>query len=87
MQYLKLYLLLINAAGFVLMLADKHLARKRAIRIPEATLMGMAILGGSLGVLLGMYTARHKTRKPRFFIGVPVIFVLQIIVGVLIYFQ
>lgn len=67
------------------MLADKHKARKKKWRIPEATLIGAAVLGGSLGVLLGMYTARHKTRHLKFAIGVPVILAVQIVAGLLIY--
>lgn len=76
------YLLLINAAGFLLMLADKYKARKNRWRIPEAALMAVAALGGSVGSLLGMYTVRHKTRHPKFTIGIPVILALQILVSV-----
>ena len=78
MKELIIYLLLINAASFLLMLSDKRKARKNRYRIPEIVLLGSAALGGSLGSLAGMYTARHKTRKPLFFIGIPVILVLQI---------
>lgn len=76
------YLLLINAAGFLLMLADKYKARKNRWRIPEAALMAVAALGGSVGSLLGMYTVRHKTRHPKFTIGIPVILALQILASV-----
>ena len=62
---LLLYLVIINAAGFGLMLADKRKAKKNLWRIPEATLMTVAALGGSVGSLLGMYTVRHKTRHPK----------------------
>ena len=70
---LLLYLVTINAAGFVLMLADKHKAKKKLWRIPEATLMTVAALGGSVGSLLGMYTVRHKTRHPKFAVGIPLL--------------
>ena len=70
---LLLYLVTINAAGFVLMLADKHKAKKKLWRIPEATLMTVAVLGGSVGSLLGMYTVRHKTKHPKFTIGIPLL--------------
>lgn len=79
MKPLLVYLFLINALGFVLMLADKHKAKKNLWRIPEATLMGVAAIGGSLGSLMGMYLARHKTRHLKFTVGVPVILALQII--------
>lgn len=73
-----LYLLLINALGLLLMLIDKKKAKKGAWRIPEATLMGIAAIGGSLGVLAGMKLCRHKTKHPKFFVGVPVIIALQV---------
>ena len=72
------YLLLINAIGFLLMLVDKRKARKNLWRIPEATLFLSAALGGSIGALAGMYTFRHKTKHPKFTVGIPVILVLQI---------
>jgi len=79
MKYLLLYLLLINAVSFFLMLADKQKARKNRWRIPEATLMAFAALGGSLGSLTAMYLFRHKTRHPKFTIGVPAFLVLHLI--------
>ena len=78
MKYLILYLLLINALAFVLMLVDKQKARRNLWRIPESTLMLSAALGGSIGALCGMYTFRHKTKHPKFTIGVPAILVIQI---------
>ena len=85
MKYLILYFLIINALGFLLMLADKHKARKNKWRIPEATLMGVAALGGSIGSLLGMYTARHKTRHLKFTVGIPLILIAQLAGAYLIY--
>ena len=79
MKLLLLYLIIIYAAAFVLMLADKIKARKNAWRIPEATLMGVAAIGGSLGGFLGMRLCRHKTKHPKFFIGLPVLLVLHIV--------
>ena len=73
------YLLTINAAGFFSMLADKHKARKNLWRIPERVLMTVAVLGGSAGILLGMYTARHKTKHLKFTLGVPLILAAQVI--------
>lgn len=78
MKYLMIYLLLINAAGLLLMRADKLKARKNAWRIPEATLMGIATVGGSLGILAGMRLFRHKTLHPKFSIGVPALLALQV---------
>ena len=67
------------------MLYDKYLAKNNLWRIPEKTLLGVAILGGSLGCLLGMYTVRHKTKHLKFTIGVPVILAVQILIGFLFY--
>ena len=77
MDILLLYLLTVNALSLYFMLADKCKARKNAWRIPEATLMGLAASGGSLGAWLGMQLFRHKTRHPKFFIGIPLLLVLQ----------
>ena len=59
-QILPLYLITINAAGFLLMLVDKLKAKRGAWRIPEATLIAVAAAGGSIGSLIGMYLFRHK---------------------------
>lgn len=82
LKLLIVYLLLINAVTFVLMLADKHKAKKKLWRIPEATLMMSAFLGGSVGALAGMYTFRHKTKHPKFTIGVPAILIAQVALAV-----
>lgn len=76
-QVLSYYLLLINAVGFLIMCIDKLLAKKQARRVPERTLLWVAALGGSFGSLLGMMLARHKTRKPKFYITVPLLLALQ----------
>ena len=80
-----LYLLIVNAISFLFMLADKHYARKNRRRIPEAVLMGIAFIGGSIGALLGMYTVRHKTRKPLFYLGIPFFIFLHLIAAFYIF--
>ena len=80
-----LYFLTINALGFLLMLVDKHKARKNRWRIPEATLMGIAALGGSIGSLMGMYTVRHKTKHPKFTVGIPLILIVQLTAAYFVY--
>ena len=82
MKFILLYLLIINAAGFLFMLADKWKAKKNRWRIPEATLMIVAALGGSIGSLLGMYTVRHKTKHLKFTLGIPLILAVQIVAAV-----
>ena len=74
-----LYLLIVNAVAFLLMLVDKRCAQKKLWRIPESTLMMSAAIGGSIGALAGMYTFRHKTKHPKFTLGVPAILVVQIL--------
>lgn len=81
MKLLLVYLLIINAAAFVLMLADKWKAKKNRWRIPEATLMGVAALGGSIGALAGMYLVRHKTQHPKFTLGIPLILAVQMVIA------
>lgn len=76
---LHIYLLIINATGFLLMLIDKQKARKKHWRIPESVLLGIAFIGGSIGALLGMYAVHHKTRKPLFFLGIPFFVFLHVI--------
>ncbi len=73
-----IYLLVVNALGFAVMLYDKHMARNNLWRIPEATLFGIAVIGGSLGCWIGMYVARHKTKHLQFVIGMPTIILVQI---------
>lgn len=87
MELILLYLLLVNAAGFILMLVDKAKARKNKWRIPEATLLAVALVGGSIGSLIGMKTVRHKTKKPVFYIGIPFIIALQVLLAVIILIQ
>ena len=79
MDFLLFYLLTVNAAGFVSMLADKYKAKKNLWRIPEATLLTIALIGGSIGSLAGMYTVRHKTKHLKFTLGIPLILIGQIL--------
>lgn len=76
-----LYLLIINALGLLIMLVDKEKAKKHLWRIPESTLLTVAALGGSVGCYAGMRVFHHKTRKPKFYIGIPVIFAVQVLVA------
>ena len=77
-QILTAYLVLVNAAALALMLVDKQKARRGAWRIPEVTLMGVALIGGSLGAITGMYLFRHKTRHLKFTLGLPLILAVQV---------
>lgn len=77
------YLIFMNILAFLLMANDKQRARHKKWRIPEKTLFLTAILGGSIGSILGMQIFRHKTRHTAFVIGMPCILVIQIILAVL----
>lgn len=79
MKLFQIYLLLINALAFLLMLIDKYKAKKNLWRIRESTLLLIAAIGGSIGALAGMYTFRHKTKHLKFTLSIPVILVLQIV--------
>ena len=85
MKYFLVYLLIFNALGFVLMLADKRRARRKMYRVPEAILFCVACFGGAFGVLGGVYAAHHKTRHPSFTIGIPVIIAIQLLLALAAY--
>lgn len=84
MRNIIIYLCVINAIAFLLYGLDKQKAKRHKWRIPEATLLGVAFLGGSIGAFLGMQVFHHKTRKAKFYIGVPLIFFLHVIGSYLI---
>lgn len=79
-----IYLLLINLIGLLAMLIDKKKAIKGSWRISEKTLLIIALLGGSIGTMTGMYWFRHKTKKLKFTLGFPTILITEIIL--IIYF-
>ncbi|MCR4755905.1 MAG: DUF1294 domain-containing protein [Lachnospiraceae bacterium] len=73
-----IYIFAVNVLGFALMGIDKYKAKKRGFRIPEATLFVVAIIGGAIGSIVGMFTFNHKTRKRYFVFGMPAILILHI---------
>ena len=80
------YFLIVNLIGFLSMYVDKRRARKHLWRIPETTLFIIAIVGGSIGSIVGMHLFRHKTRHWYFVYGMPAILIIQIaLVALLIY--
>lgn len=84
MEYGVIYLLGINIITFLLYRCDKRKAKKKLRRIPEKVLLGFTVAGGSVGALLGMKVYRHKIRKVKFGLGVPLIFFLHFVL--LLYF-
>ena len=79
-----IYFVLVNLIAFIMYGVDKKKAIKHKWRIPEHDLILVAVLGGSIGAILGMKAFRHKTKHPKFFIGVPAILIVQLILLVLI---
>ena len=74
-----IYLLVINLIAFLAMYIDKRKAKKGSRRTKEMTLFTFVLLGGWIGGIAGMYTFRHKTKKPAFVIGFPAVAVLEIV--------
>ena len=87
LTFLLTYLGVINAIGLILMGIDKRKARVGAFRVPELTLFTIAVIGGSLGSLIGMHVFRHKTRVLHFKIGMPLILFLHVALALYLFFQ
>lgn len=71
------YLSLVNILSFIFIAIDKRKAKKKSYRISENTLIVLSIVGGSIGTLIGMTMFRHKTKKKKFYIGVPIIYLIN----------
>ena len=80
-----IYILIINIIGFFSMGLDKYKAKRGTYRISEKALFIIALIGGSIGSIIGMYKFHHKTKKNAFALGMPMILVAQIVV-ILMYF-
>jgi uncharacterized membrane protein YsdA (DUF1294 family) len=78
-QIIIVYLVVINVVTFFMYGIDKWKARKAKLRIREAALLGLAVLGGSVGAWLGMRVWHHKTLHKKFRYGVPAIIVIQLL--------
>lgn len=74
-------LVLVNAVTFLLYGIDKWKAAQNRWRISEAVLLGAALCGGAAGAYAGMYVFHHKTKKPKFYIGVPLIVMLWVVIA------
>lgn len=83
-RYVILYLVAINIITFIIYGIDKYKSQHQRWRIKEFTLMLLAAIGGSIGALLAMTTFRHKTKHAKFYIGVPFILIIQIVIAIMI---
>lgn len=84
---LTIYLIAINIATFFVYGIDKWKARRSKWRIPESTLLTLAVSGGSIGAFIGMRTWHHKTMHNKFKYSVPLIINLQVVLAVYIYIR
>lgn len=84
-KILLVYLIIINLIGFAIMGIDKRKAIQHKYRISEKTLFLTALIGGSIGSILGMQLFRHKTKHWYFVLGMPAILVLQILLAFFLY--
>lgn len=73
--------LILNVFTFLICGWDKFQSRRAGIRVPERILIGLAFCGGAVGLYMGMFTFRHKTKKPLFLILVPLLIVIQMAVA------
>lgn len=78
LRYVVLYFFVINLVGFLAMGIDKYKAQRDLWRIPEGTLITIALIGGSIGAIIGMKTFRHKTKKLKFSVGLPTILISEV---------
>ncbi len=79
------WLILISLISVIVTVADKVKAKSGSQRVPEATLMLLSVLGGSFAMLVTMLIIRHKTKHPKFMVGIPVIILLQVVAGCAIF--
>ena len=84
-QIIIIYLIAINVVTFFLYGIDKWKARRSKWRIPEATILGLAVIGGSLGAWLGMRMWHHKTMHKKFQFGIPLILIIQLAIVIWLY--
>ncbi len=82
------YLVFINIVAVAVTVSDKKKALVHSWRVKESTLLIISALGGSLGMYITMKTIRHKTKKKKFMVGIPLIFILQaLIIGAVLYLK
>jgi len=82
-HWILIYLVMVNVLTFCLFGIDKWKACHSRWRIPEMTLLGLALVGGSIGAWLGMKVWHHKTKHKKFKYGIPLILMIQIVLVVL----
>lgn len=84
MEFLLIYLLIISIISCLITIHDKHCAIRGKWRVKEFTLILLSIMGGSTFMYLTMLAIRHKTRKPKFMVGIPIIILCQILIYIFV---
>lgn len=79
------YIIIVNIVSFFTFGLDKSKSKKNDWRISEMSLMVLALLGGAAGALLGMVVFKHKTSKVKFTLGIPIIFILNKVLELIIF--
>lgn len=80
LESISIIIVIINIVTFIIYGIDKYKAKKGKWRIPENSLIGLAIIGGSIGAYLGMRVWHHKTMHLKFKYGIPLIIVIQLVI-------
>ena len=81
LESISIIIAIINIVTFIIYGIDKYKAKKGKWRIPENSLIGLAIIGGSIGAYLGMRVWHHKTMHLKFKYGIPLIIVIQLVIA------
>lgn len=81
LESISIIIVIINIVTFIIYGIDKYKAKKGKWRIPENSLIGLAIIGGSIGAYLGMRVWHHKTMHMKFKYGIPLIIVIQLVIA------
>lgn len=81
LESITIIIVIINIVTFIIYGIDKYKAKKGKWRIPENSLIGLAIIGGSIGAYLGMRVWHHKTMHLKFKYGIPLIIVIQLVIA------
>ena len=84
-QLILIYLVAINVVTFFMYGIDKWKAKRSKWRISEATLLGLVVIGGSIGAWLGMRVWHHKTMHKKFQLGIPLILIIQLAIVIWLY--
>lgn len=79
LESISIIIVIINIVTFIIYGIDKYKAKKGKWRIPENSLIGLAIIGGSIGAYIGMRVWHHKTMHLKFKYGIPLIIIIQLI--------